>query len=721
LTNIAPKFAGGSFSGNLGIGTTSPGAKLDVAGKLLSYNDYLANFQTFDSTIENFAFRDGDATAPTWQSAHGGVVQLAWASPKVTTSGSWSATTASWTPQQYPFIEFDYRYVNSTFNAYLMVYDSTATAWRSVRWRPNDTGSDYSPVGTIWMKTNGDWHHAVIPIAEFFRNSGFATTNTITQVIIGNWINTYTAGNAIQIDNFRITATPMYNFPSFANNYVTITDSGNVGIGTTAPGAKLDITSGSNYIYAHDTGVGAANNSFLTVRGGTTGAKIAGLNLKIDSTNLWQLLTDNADANKFFIQYNNSSSNRFLTMTTNGNVGIGTTAPVQTLDIHGGAGAYPVAVGGGAQTAGIARFYSSSDIMLDIGAGNTSPWGFWMQAHNISNANAFPLLLNPNGGYVGIGTTGPAQKLHIYSNSADAISVVDVPNNELYDPITAYRIESQIVWNTGIDNNDSNKFKISNGGNWNNIGTGDKLTIDSSGNVGIGTTAPTANLDVAGNMVAAAKFADRSNTAYYLVPAAGTNSLLVAGNVGVGTTTPAAKLDVAGATSTISNASGNISVTPNANLIVTQGNVGIGTTTPAQKLAINGNLTFTVDNSIISKAPRAVHSTDPVAGCPPARAVNTNLWTQSFTLTRSSTVFISGDIIRNASGRHDLGLFLNGSSYATAITNTGSTSDWVSGHVQWTGTLAAGTYTQSIRGVSSSNVWGCGGSWGSMDALIFEN
>lgn len=66
-----------------------------------------------------------------------------------------------------------------------------------------------------------------------------------------------------------------------------------------------------------------------------------------------------------------------------------------------------------------------------------------------------------------------------------------------------------------------------------------------SGNVGIGTTAPGNLLDVAGT-IGSSKYADRANSNYFLSPAASTNSLLVAGNVGIGTTGPGTLLDVAG-------------------------------------------------------------------------------------------------------------------------------------------------------------------------------
>jgi len=43
---------------------------------------------------------------------------------------------------------------------------------------------------------------------------------------------------------------------------------------------------------------------------------------------------------------------------------------------------------------------------------NSSPWGVWMQVLN-NAGSAFPLVLNPSGGNVGIGTTNPQYKLDV--------------------------------------------------------------------------------------------------------------------------------------------------------------------------------------------------------------------------------------------------------------------------------------------------------------------
>jgi len=156
------------------------------------------------------------------------------------------------------------------------------------------------------------------------------------------------------------------------------------------------------------------------------------------------------------------------------------------------------------------------------------------------------------------------------------------------------------------------------------------------------------------------------------------------------------------------------------------GNVGVGTTAPGQKLEVNGAMQFTGDNAVanqttgvISRAPRVIRTTDPVTGCPPARPANTDLFTQTFTLTRSATVMVSGHLIRNAAGRVDLFLVGNGVILDQTITNTGTFSDWKSAEVQWVGVIGAGTHTLSLRS-PSANVWGCGPPWGSINTVIYE-
>ena len=69
-------------------------------------------------------------------------------------------------------------------------------------------------------------------------------------------------------------------------------------------------------------------------------------------------------------------------------------------------------------TGHFARFADGSGMVLDLGGNGGS--GAWLQSTNVGNlAATYPLLLNPNGGNVGIGTgtTTPAARLDVNGNA----------------------------------------------------------------------------------------------------------------------------------------------------------------------------------------------------------------------------------------------------------------------------------------------------------------
>lgn len=95
-----------------------------------------------------------------------------------------------------------------------------------------------------------------------------------------------------------------------------------------------------------------------------------------------------------------------------------------------------------------------------------------------------------NGGPFGIGTIAPNGLFEVSSGTSTTV-----------DAVTIYTVSSEAQgYTVGIDNGDSDKFKISDGLA---LGTNDRLIIDSIGNMGVGVS-PTAGrkLDVSGNIYA---------------------------------------------------------------------------------------------------------------------------------------------------------------------------------------------------------------------------
>lgn len=95
---------------------------------------------------------------------------------------------------------------------------------------------------------------------------------------------------------------------------------------------------------------------------------------------------------------------------------------------------------------------------------------------------------------VGIGTSSPLSKLHVSSAaSADGIMIDNTGSNG--DPILQFAIGSMPAFTMGVDDSDGDKFKIGTSA----ITSNTRLTIQSNGYVGVGTTTPAYHLHVTGS------------------------------------------------------------------------------------------------------------------------------------------------------------------------------------------------------------------------------
>jgi hypothetical protein len=178
-------------------------------------------------------------------------------------------------------------------------------------------------------------------------------------------------------------------------------------------------------------------------------------------------------------------------------VGIGTTSPLSKLSIGststdrisidwiGGGGPYSVAA--------IEANMQSGEVK--IGAVNTGGTHFVTLYSNNSEAARITST-----GNVGIGTTNPSQKLHVYGagdvsaifKSTNAGSEISLDATNGYASLRIFDSGTE-KWRIG-QIGQSNDFQI-----W-QIGTGERVRVTSSGNVGIGITNPTQKLEVTGNV-----------------------------------------------------------------------------------------------------------------------------------------------------------------------------------------------------------------------------
>ena len=172
-----------------------------------------------------------------------------------------------------------------------------------------------------------------------------------------------------------------------------ITSGGNVGIGTTSPSALLHLAAATPAIYIDDTSTSGTRTRFRITSGdiGTTQAAL----FQFDNT---------------------SGTNLITTMVVNelGNVGIGTTSPLNLFDVKGA-----IFTGSYATSAG-ARFH---DNVYGINLGGIDASSVGVIQGSAFEVGAANIALQPNGGNVGIGTTSPASILDVQQSNATNMGI----------------------------------------------------------------------------------------------------------------------------------------------------------------------------------------------------------------------------------------------------------------------------------------------------------
>ncbi len=274
---------------------------------------------------------------------------------------------------------------------------------------------------------------------------------------------------------------------SSENGQVTVDSSGKVGIGTTSPDEKLDVSRADVGNLAKFQTVDGTNNPRLTLSTTATGVKAR----SAFSTGIVGSFEIEAAGGSSYIALNPNSSEA-MRVKANGNVGIGTTSPSQTLDVAGNIQA--------TGTRSIAALYDSNHYMrLE---GNSS--GGILKG---TDGGVVTTLVRSygdsyfNGGNLGIGTTNPQSLLDLGVNNTagDGLSFGSV-NSELRRGNSGTNVQLSHWGNLSMiidsDGNDTSRyFNIMHNTNESSTAT-ELFRVQENGRVGIGTSSPNRPLTV---------------------------------------------------------------------------------------------------------------------------------------------------------------------------------------------------------------------------------
>ena len=511
-------------SGSVGIGTTTPTAKLHISGSLNS--ESLLNIQNNSGSNLLFISSSGNVgigtTTPT---------------ASLDVSGTGRFVTASVGVNTAPLI------VQNT-NAYVSPYTQYSQVWR-----------DSDGAMMAWMRNDGTFNIGGLQGQLRFLLAQSQVAGTATAPVFG------TSANSADIDTgIFFPAANSIAITTGGTEKFRIDGSGNVGIGTTSPQTLLDV---GGYGANPDTATYklAVNGSILL----PTGQSLTFSNgASFSNTGLYS-----GGSNQAFRTFAGSVLTRMTILAASGNVGIGTTNPTAVLHLKEGtavSSSAPIKLTSGtlmtAPEVGAIefltdKFYSTittgterKEFTLNDIALTSGYIPYVTTNGRLTNSSLFTytsaLNLSLQSGVASVVTqtikgaaAQTADNLQIQDSSANVLSKIDANGSGFFSGTGQSIIQTGLIVNQSQDNTINGVFNVKGSNDTSLI-----ITDDVNDRVGIGTSLPTSKLTVSGSMNVTGSFNATSitgsiNATSFILTSPGNNKFVITVNdYGTLTATP---------------------------------------------------------------------------------------------------------------------------------------------------------------------------------------
>jgi hypothetical protein len=487
-------------SGKLGIGTTSPDEKLDVAGNIVAteQNPYI-KIQAGSTGSPNLRF-DQDTTRRAFlRYQNAGQFDIINEYGDVT---FWTGTSGS--ESQKMTVKQSGNVGIGTSSPSYNLHVAAATTGDTPRVLVENTSTGQAS----YDLKNSEGHFRMITDAGTWKlfdqtnnserlrvdtsgNVGIGTSSPVDALDVNGKIRT---NDRVLSNWYQSTSTYGLQFSNSAGVIqVFKSDDGNLGIGTTSPSEPLHIVNSDPKIKLEDSD---GTNQFSTIFQNGSAVNIQSRN-------------NTANGVITFRGHNGTSGQEYARFNASGNLGIGTTSPGARLQINGSSADSSAHALIARNSGGTSLFSIRNDGRVDIPAGNLNVTGAIsattlgvtnivtnkvvkfngaiLDDSNITDTGSL-ITLGSNttvSGNLGIGTTSPSEKLEVDGNIKLNSGLKLYTGSSNYGQIIA---DSEGL---NLDTVASRHLIFKKQGT-------ETMRIDTSGNLGIGTSSPDTNLEVTG-------------------------------------------------------------------------------------------------------------------------------------------------------------------------------------------------------------------------------